>query len=119
MLEWFAKTFEKMCSICATVNFIICGILGGFIGYHIGDDIIYDYEILLCIVFLILGVVIAFFINVMTFGFLAQITEIRRKIDLLAASSDSIDYMLKESNFDTDIEEIKNTVKTIEGEIKK
>ena len=118
MLEWLAKIFENMCLICATVNFIICGIVGGFIGYHIGDDIII-YEILLCIVFLILGVVIAFFINVMTFGFLAQITEIRKKIDLLAASSDSIDYMLKESNFDTDIEEIKNTVKTIEEEIKK
>ena len=117
MLEWFAKSFEKMCSICAGFNFIVLGILGAFLGYFIGDNILYDYEILLAIVFLCIGLIVAFFINVMTFGFIAQITEIRSKLDLLYKSSDSIDYMLKESEFDSDITEIKNSVKNIESKI--
>ena len=117
MLEWFAKSFEKMCSICAVFNFIILGILGAFIGHFIGDNILYDYEILLAIVFLAIGLIIAFFINVMTFGFIAQITEIRRRLDSLYKSSDSIDYMLKESEFDSEITEIKNSVKNLESNL--
>ena len=52
------------------------------------------------------------------FGILSiLITKIIKYLKLLYGSSDSIDYMLKEANFDTDIEEIKTTVKNIEGEI--
>ena len=54
------------------------------------------------------------------FGILSILmSKVINYLKLLHGSSDSIDYMLKEANFDTDIEEIKNTVKTIEGEIKK
>ncbi len=59
MLETFAKTFEKMCSICAGVNYIIFCVLGGIIGYFIGYHILYDYEALLFIGFIIIGVLIA------------------------------------------------------------
>ena len=119
MLEWFAKIYEKMCSICAGFNFILLGILGAVIGYNIGARIIYDYEILLAIVFLVIGVIIALFLNVMTFGFIAQITEIRRRLELIYTSSDSIDYMLKGTNFDEEITNIKKSVENIEEIIKK
>ena len=119
MLGWFAKIFEKMCSICAGFNFILLGSLGAFLGYNIGYRIIYEYEILLAIVFLAIGVIIALFVNVMTFGFIAQITEIRRKIELLYNSSDSIDYMLKETKFDEEISDIKKGVENIEEILKK
>lgn len=99
MLKWLAKMFEKMCSVCVVVNFIIGGIVGGTIGSKIGND--NASTTLLC---LIGGLIIAFFINIMSFGFLAQIIEIRKKVDLLeqiietrdeedllAKSSDNID----------------------------
>ena len=89
MLKWLSKMFEKMCSICVIMNFVIGGIAGGIIA-GIGGGIV--------------GLIIAFFINIMGFGFLAQIIEIRKKVDLLeqiietrdeedllAKSSDNID----------------------------
>ena len=45
--------------------------------------------------------------------------KIIRYLELLHKSSDSIDYMLQEANFDTDIEDIKKTVNNIEEAIKK
>lgn len=101
MLKWLAKMFEKMCSVCVVVNFVIGGIVGGAIGIgsSIGNGNI--FIILPCIIG---GLIIAFFINIMGFGFLAQIIEIRKKVDLLeqiietrdeedllAKSSDNID----------------------------
>ena len=74
MLKWLAKKFEQMCSVCVIVNFIIGGIAGVIIGSHNASIT------LLC---LIGGLLIAFFINVMSFGFLAQIIEIRKKLDSL------------------------------------
>ena len=78
MLKWLAKAFEQMCLVCVIVNFIIGGIAGGIIGSKIGND---NASItLLCV---IVGLLIAFFINIMSFGFLAQIIEIRKNLDSL------------------------------------
>ena len=95
MLKWLAKMFEKMCTVCVIANFVI----GGAVGVIIGINNISIFP--LCIIG---GLIIAFFINIMGFGFLAQIIEIRKKIDLLeqivevrdeedllAKSSDKID----------------------------
>ena len=56
--------YEKRCSACVIINFVIYGIAGGIIGDKIenGDT----SKTLLC---LIGGLLIAFFINVMNFGF--------------------------------------------------
>ena len=78
MLKWLSKMFEKMCSACVTINFVIYGVVGGTIGGMIGNGDI--SAILLC---LIGGLLIAFFINVMNFGFLAQIIEIRKELETL------------------------------------
>lgn len=72
-----------MCTICVIINFIIGGAAGGIIGDKIGNGD--TSKTLLCF---IVGLVIAFFINVMNFGFLAQIIEIRKKVDSLAKNSE-------------------------------
>ena len=78
MLKWLSEMFEKVCSFFVIVNFVICGIAGGTIGVMIGNGNI--SLILLCFIG---GLLIAFFINVINFGFLAQIIEIRKKVDTL------------------------------------
>ena len=83
MSEWLSKMFETMCSVCVIMNFVICGVVGGIIGDKIGNGD--ASKTLLCF---IVGLAIAFFINVMTFGFLAQIIEIRKKVDSLAKNSE-------------------------------
>ena len=104
MIEQFAKSFEKMCDFCATINFLIFGILGAVIGYRV--------NIILAIVLLIVGIFVAFLINVMEFGLIAQIIEIKK-------STHSVDYMLSEAKFDTDIAEIKKMVESIEEKVSK
>ncbi|MBO4858689.1 MAG: hypothetical protein J5527_09255 [Treponema sp.] len=104
MLEKFAKSFESVCEFGAVLNFIIFGGAGAYLGYRT--------NMILAIVLLIIGILIAFLLNVLTFGFIAQIIEIRKSLH-------SIDYMLSEAKFDTDIAEIKNTVSKIEEKIAK
>ena len=82
MFKWLSEMFEKMCAICVIVNFVICGVAGGIIGDKIENS--EASKTLLCFIG---GLLIAFFINVMNFGFLAQIIEIRRKVDLLSKNS--------------------------------
>ena len=92
MLKWLAKMFEKMCTICVIANFVIGGVVGGIIGIN-------NISIIpLCIIG---GLIIAFFINIMGFGFLAQIIEIRKKIDLLeqiVETRDEEDLLTKSSD---------------------
>ena len=82
MLKWLSKTFETMCSACVIINFVIYGVVGGIIGDKIGNGDI--SKTLLCFIG---GLLIAFFVNTINFGFLAQIIEIRKKVDLLSKSS--------------------------------
>lgn len=77
MFKWFAESFEKLCTFCATVNFLVFVVIGGIVGKIVGEIFYSDHLILL---FIILGLVISFFINVMTFGFISQITEMRRSL---------------------------------------
>ena len=74
MLKWLAKMFEKMCTVCVIANFVIGGVAGVITGVIVGINNI--SIIPLCIIG---GLIIAFFINIMGFGFLAQIIEIRKK----------------------------------------
>ena len=93
MLKWLAKMFEKMCTVCVIAIFVIGGVAGGIIG---GINNI--STIPLCIIG---GLIIAFFINIMGFGFLAQIIEIRKKIDLLeqiVETRDEEDLLTKSSD---------------------
>ena len=78
MLEWLSKMFEQMCSACVIINFVICGVAGGIIG-----DKVWNSDISKTLLCFIGGLLIAFFINVIIFGFLAQIIEIRKKVDSL------------------------------------
>ena len=78
MLEWLSKAFETMCSAYVIINFVIYGVVGGIIGDKIGNGDI--SKTLLCFIG---GLLIAFIVNVMNFGFLAQIIEIRKKVDSL------------------------------------
>ena len=78
MLKWLSEMFEKMCSACVIVNFIIYGVAGGIIG-----DKVWNSDISKTLLCFIGGLLIAFFVNIMNFGFLAQIIEIRKKVDLL------------------------------------
>ena len=82
MLKWLAKMFEKMCTVCVIANFVIGGVVGGIIG-----DKVWNSDISKTLLCFIGGLLIAFFINVMNFGFLAQIIEIRKKVDLLSKNS--------------------------------
>ena len=67
-----------MCSACVIINFVIYGVVGGIIG-----DKIENGDISKTLLYFIGGLLIAFFINVINFGFLAQIIEIRKKVDSL------------------------------------
>ena len=71
-----------MCSACVIINFAICGVAGGIIG-----DKVWNSDISKTLLCFIGGLLIAFFINVIIFGFLAQIIEIRKKVDLLSKNS--------------------------------
>ena len=82
MLKWLSEMFEKMCSACVIVNFVICGIAGGIIGDTIGNG-----DASKTLLYFIGGLLIAFFVNIIIFGFLAQIIEIRKKVDLLSKNS--------------------------------
>ena len=82
MLGWLSKAFEQMCVVCVIINFAICGVAGGVIGSKIGND-----NVSTTLLYFVGGLLIAFFINVMNFGFLAQIIEIRKKVDSLAKNS--------------------------------
>ena len=82
MSKWLSEMFEKMCSVCVIVNFVIYGIAGGMIGIKIGNG-----EVSIILLCFIGGLVIAFFVNIINFGFLAQIIEIRKKVDLLSKNS--------------------------------
>ena len=96
MLKWLAKMFEKVCTVCVIANFAIGGVAGGVAGATIGINNI--SIIPLCIIG---GLIIAFFINIMGFGFLAQIIEIRKKIDLLeqiVETRDEEDLLAKSSD---------------------
>ena len=110
MIEWIAEKFERICSITVVLNFILCGGVGAFIGYNLEG-------IGLCFLFLIIGVGVAFFLNVLTFGFIAQFIEIRKSVEKLFVATDDIEYMLKETNFDEEITNIKVIVKNIEEKI--
>ena len=68
--------FEKMCTVCVIINFIIGGVVGGIIGDKIVND-----DTSTTLLYFVGGLLIALFINVMNFGFLAQIIEIRKKVD--------------------------------------
>ena len=80
-----------MCSVCVVINFVIGGVVGGIIGGSTGNA-------LFCFIG---GIIIAFFVNVMSFGFLTQIIEIRKKVDLLEQIievRDEEDLLAKNSN---------------------
>ena len=96
MLKWLAKMFEKMCTVCVIANFVICGIAGGIIGDKIGNG-----DASKTLLYFIGGLLIAFFVNIIIFGFLAQIIEIRKKIDLLeqiVETRDEEDLLTKSSD---------------------
>ena len=98
MLKWLSKIFEKMCSVCVIMNFVIGGIAGIAIGGSTGNA-------LFCFIG---GLIIAFFVNVMSFGFLAQIIEIRKKVDLLEQIieiRDEEDLLAKNSNVANKVKE--------------
>lgn len=111
MIEWIAEKFERICSIVVVMNFILYGGVGAFIGYYLLESIG------LCFLFLIIGVGVAFFLNVLSFGFIAQFIEIRKSVEKLFVATDDIEYMLKETNFDEEITNIKVIVKNIEEKI--
>lgn len=81
MIKWLSEMFEKMCVICVIcviINFVIGGVIGGVAGGIIGDKIGNDNAstTLLC---LIGGLAIAFFINVMNFGFWHKLLKSEKK----------------------------------------
>lgn len=74
MLEWLSKAFERVYTVCVIINFIIGGVAGGTIGSKIGND-----NASTALLYFIGGLLIAFFVNIINFGFLVQIIEIRKK----------------------------------------
>ncbi len=83
MLKFFAKMYEKICVISAVLNFLLFGVLGAFGGYYFGEMVIYRNETQYAVIGLLLGLIIALFVNVMLFGFIAQIVEIRKSLEKL------------------------------------
>ncbi len=65
------------------LNFIVLGSLGGYLGYYIEDKILHENPTIYAILISVAGIAIAFFINVLSFGLIAQITEIRRNLEFL------------------------------------
>ncbi len=87
MLKLFSKCFEAVCSILAVINFIAFGAFGGYLGYYIGNNILGESPVLYAVLVGIAGIAIAFFINVLIFGFISQIFEIRKNLELLNKKS--------------------------------
>ncbi len=74
MMKFFAKAFEKICEFWALLVFVLWGIGGAVAAKYLRAE---EHTVL----FVIFGLIIAFFINSMFFGFIAQITEIRRRLE--------------------------------------
>lgn len=83
MLKFFAKYFEAACCIMVVIIFIFFGGLGAFFGYYLATNVINENPIIYAIVVGVAGIAIAFFVNIFTFGLIAQITEIRRNLEIL------------------------------------
>lgn len=81
MLKFFAKCYESICSVLAFINFILLGIAFAILGYYLGDDVFYLNPVICSVIGGIVGVSIAFFSNVLVFGFIAQISDIRNSLE--------------------------------------
>ncbi len=113
MLKFFAKCFESVCCILAVLNFIVLGSLGGYLGYYIGDKILHENPTIYAILISVAGIAIAFFINVLSFGLIAQITEIRRNLEFLPSINSKLQNICEavtDNKKEPAITENKNTI---------
>lgn len=84
MLKFFASCFDAICCIGAILNLLIFGGIGAFGGYTLAEDVIYaNNDIIWIFLLAIAGIAIGFFVDIFVFGFLAQITEIRKNVEKL------------------------------------
>ena len=82
MLKLFAKVFDTICTITAIIIIIGFIALGAFFGNYVGNYL-GENEIIYSIILGFVGFIIGFFFDVITFGFIAQVSEIRKELEKL------------------------------------
>ena len=91
MLKWYAKKFELACEILNILIFIGFAITGGVYAYSIrkGRWLYYDDSIMgyrdetfwYVVLFVLIGLVLAFVVNILVFGFIGQFIEMRKQLE--------------------------------------
>lgn len=83
MIKHLSKAFESLCDGLAIANLILMSGIGFFVGFLVGSSL--DFEIGGCIGIgcagVIVGLIIAYIIDVLIFGLYAQIIEIRKQLE--------------------------------------
>ena len=82
MLKLCTKFFEEICSIVAVIFILDFVALGAFFGHYVGEYLSIN-PVLCAVIFGIVGFILGFFFDVLTFGFIAQVIEIRKHLERL------------------------------------
>lgn len=85
LMKFYAWSFEKVCTV-ASVLILILGMIAGFVvGYGFIADLLnlwkQEEQIAVGVGFLLGGAALAMMFNIIVFGFIAQITEIKKSLD--------------------------------------
>ena len=91
MLNFLSKCFEKVCVIAAILVLIAFAASGALAGYSIASGSFYPDEaafILIVIAGVVIGLLLGFMTDTLTFGLYAQIIQIRKGIDRLNRKED-------------------------------
>lgn len=83
LIKHLSKAFESLCDGLAIANLILMAGIGFFAGFFGGAAL--DFELAGCIGFgvggVIIGLIIGYIVDVLTFGLYAQIIEIRKQLE--------------------------------------
>lgn len=88
MLKFFGDCLEKLCSAFAIIIWLWFTGIGAVIGYCVPIERISDIEYLKPLMAVLgggIGFIISFFINILTFGFVANIISMRKSLEAIDA----------------------------------
>jgi len=117
MIEWLRSKFSSLICVFFVLTVIFSTIKGAVIGSALGS--------LFLLLGLILGFIFGLLAGILVYGFLATVINISESLDSVLTGintlykvSDSIDYMLRETAFDKEISEIKDSVNAIKNTLR-
>ena len=82
MIKFFAKFYEEICTLLAIIVLLVFIAAGAYFGHYLGDYL--DMTPSTCAVILgLVGFIVGLLLDFFTFGFIAQIIEIKKHLERL------------------------------------